>query len=225
MSTPGKAQQARVVDDLVAGKFKFTSQRGRERRVKLLDAAKALLETHAPDEVSFADVCARARIPRPSAYHFFPDIHAVFLGLRLVHAEAMVEALESVDRARGDTWSRYFGRLVDSGVKVMRADRATTRLIYGGLSGWLEAKELSKALDARLAHLALEALDRRFELPSWPDRAEVMAVAFTLVDSVLRLSFRTHQELTEWMVEEAKRAAVSYLRNYLPEVLAVKERP
>jgi len=206
----------------VAGKFKFTSQRGRERRVKMLDAAKALLETRAPKDVTFADVCARARIPRPSAYHFFPDIQAVFLGLKLVHAQALVEALESVPAVRGDTWGRYFGRLVDAGVEVLRGDPATTRLNYEGLAGWTDARELSKAVDTRLARMALEGLEHRFELPHWPKREEVMAVAFTLVDSVLRHSFRAHQELTEWMVEEAKRAAVSYLRNYLPEVLPLR---
>lgn len=214
-----------MVKDLVEGKFKFTSEKGRARRLKLLSAAKALLESRAPEEVSFADVCARARIPRPSAYHFFPDIHSVFLGLRLVHGEALLEALASVERVRGDSWSRYFGRLIDAGVEVMRAERAVTRLIYGGLGGWLEAKELGKALDARLAQLALEGLERRFELPSWPNREVVMAVAFTVVDSILRLSFRTEGTLTAQMVEEAKRAAVSYLRNYLPEVLPTRERP
>lgn len=224
MSSAGAARKSRVMDDLVAGKFKFTSRKGRERRVKLLEAAKALLETKSPQDVSFADVCERARIPRPSAYHFFPDIQSVFLGVRLMHAEALVAALGSVERVRGDSWSRYFGRLVDAGVKVMRADRAATRLIYGGLGGWLEVKELGKALDARLAQLALEGLERRFELPSWPNREAVMAVAFTIVDSILRLSFRTNEELNEWMVDEAKRGAVSYLKNYLPEVLPVKER-
>jgi len=212
------------MDELVAGKFKFTSRKGRERRVKLLEAAKALLETRRPQDVSFADVCARARIPRPSAYHFFPDIESVFLGLRLLHAEALVAALGAVERVRGDSWIRYFGRLVDAGIKVMRSDRATTRLIYGGLGGWVEVKALSKAVDARLSQLALEGLERRFELPSWPEKEAAMEVAFTIVDSILRLSFRTHEALTEWLVDEAKRAAVSYLKNYLPEVLPVRER-
>lgn len=204
------------------GKFKFTSQKGRERRLELLNAARALLETKAPEEVSFADVCARAGIPRPSAYHFFADIEAVFIGLRLVHADALVEAIASVEHVKDDTWSRYFGRLIDAGVEVMRSEEAVTRLIYEGPVGWLETKELGKAVDARLARLALEGLERSFELPSWPEREAVMAVAFTLVDAVLRRSYRSQGTIAPWMVEEAKRAAVSYLRNYLPEVLPVK---
>src|SRR5262245_49953498 len=115
-------ENSSLARDLVPGKFKFTSQQGRARRMQLLTAAKELLCKRQPEEVSFADVCERAGIPRASAYHFFPNIQSIFLGLRVLHAEAMVDAILAVGNRRIGSWRDYFSLLVDVGARVMRAD-------------------------------------------------------------------------------------------------------
>lgn len=214
--------ESALATDLVPGKFKFTSQQGRTRRLQLLAAARELLEQRQPEEVSFADVCERAGIPRASAYHFFPNIQSVFLGLRLVHAHAMLDAVQNLPSVQGESWRDYFFRLVDRGFEVMRAEPAATKLIYGGLGGMLEAQQLGRELDARLARITLEGMASRFQLPEWPEREAIVAIAFTILDSIFRLSYRRHGAITAWMVEEAKRAAIAYLRNYLPEYLPAR---
>lgn len=208
--------------DLVPGKFKFTSQQGRTRRLQLLGAARELLCERSPEDVSFADVCERAGIPRASAYHFFPNIQSVFVGLRLLHAHAMLEALQALKVVKGESWREYFCRVIDAGVAVMRAEPAATKLIYGGLGGMLETRQLGRELDDRLAQITLEAMTSHFQYPDWPEREAIVAIAFTILDSIFRLSFRRHGEITPWMVEEAKRAAIAYLRNYLPEFLPAR---
>ena len=208
--------------ELMPGKFKFTSQQGRARRMQLLASARELLCERSPEEVSFADVCEKAGIPRASAYHFFPNIQSVFVGLRLLHAHAMLHALENLEAIPGESWRDYFFRLVDTGAGIMRIEPAATKLIYGGLGGMLEAQQLGRELDARLARLTLDGMATRFQLPDWPEREAIVAIAFTILDSVFRLSYRRHGEITPWMVEEAKRAAIAYLRSYLPEYLPAK---
>jgi AcrR family transcriptional regulator len=210
--------------ELLPGKFKFTSQQGRTRRMQLLTAARELLCERNPEDVSFADVCECAGIPRASAYHFFPNIQSVFVGLRLLHAHSMLNALENTGSLPGESWRGFFCRIVDIGVSVMRDEPAATKLIYGGLGGMLEAQQLGRELDARLARLTLDGMARHFELPDWPEREPIVAIAFTIVDSVFRLSYRRSGEITPWMVEEAKRAAIAYLRNYLPEYLPARRR-
>lgn len=214
--------ESALATDLVPGKFKFTSQQGRTRRLQLLAAARELLEQRQPEDVSFADVCERAGIPRASAYHFFPNIQSVFLGLRLVHAHAMLDAVQNLPPVPGESWRDYFFRLVDKGFEVMRSEPAATKLIYGGLGGMLEAQQLGRELDARLARITLEGMASRFQLPEWPEREAIVAIAFTILDSIFRLSYRRHGAITAWMVEEAKRAAIAYLRNYLPEYLPAR---
>lgn len=204
--------------------FKFTSKAGRTRRLQLLKAAKELLQSREPQDVSLADVCERAGIPRASAYHFFPNVQAVFLGLRHLQAEALVEAAIGMEQQEFAQWQQYFGALIDAGAKVMRDDPAATKLTYGNF-GLSEARKLGEVLDSRLAQIALQGLAQRFQVLPWEDQERAWAVAFTLVDSVLRLSWRQYGAITDAMVEEAKRAALCYLRSYLPEYLPRAGRP
>jgi AcrR family transcriptional regulator len=206
----------------VPGKVRFTSGPGRQRRQQLLQAARDLLQEREPNEVSFADVCARAKIPRPSAYHFFPSIQAVFVGLRMLQAEELVRAIGNAEMAGEDTWTEYFRRLVDRGADVLRQDTAGTKLIYGILDGYSEARQLGQDVDARLAEVALTLFERRFQIPMWEGRDRCFAIAFAIVDAIFKLSYRRAGWITDAMIEEAKRAAVSYLRNYLPEYLPVQ---
>jgi AcrR family transcriptional regulator len=97
------AVSAAFATELVPGKVKFTSQQGRQRRLRLLNAAKDLLCERAADDISLADVCHRAGIPRASAYHFFPNIQSVFLGLRVLHAHALLNAVQAVSARRSST--------------------------------------------------------------------------------------------------------------------------
>lgn len=204
---------------LPPGQFKFTSKQGRARRTQLLNAAKELLLERASEDVSLADVCERAGIPRASAYHFFSNIQAVFLGLRVLHAESLLEAAQQLDAQEFDRWGDYFCALIDTGAQVMHRDVAAAKLIYGHVGDPASGRRLGQALDARLAQLALSGMTRRFQLPPWDQQEQVFAVGFTLVDSLLRLSWRQHGDITPWMTDEAKRAAISYLRNYVPEHL------
>jgi AcrR family transcriptional regulator len=211
-------------DDLLAksltpGQFKFTSQQGRTRRLMLLQAASSLLCERDAQDVSLADVCERAGIPRASAYHFFSNIKALFLGLRVLHAESLLEAAHRLDAQEFELWGDYFNALIDTGAHVMRSNVAAAKLIYGNIGDLTAGRRLGQALDSRLAQLALAGLTQRFQLPPWEQQEQVFAVGFTLVDSVLRLSWRQHGDITDWMVGEAKRAALSYLRNYVPEYL------
>jgi AcrR family transcriptional regulator len=213
-----------VLRELVSGKFKFTSQQGRVRRQQLLSAAVELLLVRSPEEISFADVCERAGIKRASAYHFFANIQAVFLGLRLLHAQRLVAAIEAQCQLPAGSWRDYYCNIVDVGAEVMREEIAATKLIYGSLVGEAEAQELGRVLDARIVELTLDGLAHHFQLPDWPERTQVGAIAFTVVDAIFRLSYRQHGAIQPAMVEEAKRAALAYLRNYLPEYLPTQAR-
>ncbi len=212
-----KLLDASLAPELATRPFKFTSRQGRDRRARLLAAARELLRENPPEAVSFADVCQKAEIPRPSAYHFFPDIKAIFLGLRLLHAESVIEAGLQLQEETFATWPQYLFRLVDVGVKATTDEPAFPPLLYGSGPNFSETREIGRSTDARLARLALDGMDRRFVLPVWPERDRVFAVGFAVIDSILRLSFRTEGAITEWMVAEAKRAALAYLRGYLPE--------
>jgi len=70
-----------LAKNIVPNKFKHTSKQGRVRRQKLLMAAKKLSETRNIEDISLADVCEEAGIPRASAYHFFSKCRVYFFGI------------------------------------------------------------------------------------------------------------------------------------------------
>ena len=115
---------------LVPNKFKFTSQQGRLRRQKLLAAAKELSATRPIAEISLADVCEAADIPRASAYHFFPNVEAIFLALRFLNAMEIFKKLQEVDASKYSRWQAYITAMVDTGVELIQSDATVARLIY-----------------------------------------------------------------------------------------------
>jgi AcrR family transcriptional regulator len=217
-----KITGASLSPEVTPRKFKFTSQQGRSRRTQLLTATRELLRELTPEEVTFAMVCERADIPRASAYHFFPNINALFLGLRLWHSEVLAENIAAVQADRFEAWQDYMTCLIGVGAQITREDPALMRLNYGMPGGISEARQIGKSLDVKILSTALENLEHRFVMPDWPDRERVMAITFTIIDSIFRLSFREQGEITDEMVREAGRASISYLRCYLPEYIEVR---
>lgn len=216
-SVDSKLISASLSPKLAPREYKFTSKQGRDRRAKLLAAGLELLREKRPEQVSFADVCQKAEIPRPSAYHFFPNIQAIFLGIRLLHAENTIAEATKAGEKSYSTWMDYLSQLIDVGVEVTFDEPAFAQLIYDYPADYPEARGVGKGLDARLSRLALQGMDTRFILPDWPEREEVFGIALAIVDSIFRLSFRQKGKITDWMKTEAKKAAIAYLKSYLPE--------
>lgn len=191
------------------------------RRAILVQSLRELLREEDPSSVTFAKVCARAKIPRASAYHFFPHMGALYLGLRLVHSELVSLRLERVEAVPFANWQDYVYFLAREAASVVRDDIALMRVVYGVRSE--ETKDVGKELDSTIAKLALAQVGARFLLPDIPDIARKVGIAVSLIDSVFRYSFREEGEITEEMVTEAGRAAVAYLRFYFPEFLKPRQ--
>ncbi|MDF3820438.1 TetR/AcrR family transcriptional regulator, partial [Leptospira sp. 96542] len=215
--TMDRLLDASLSPDLASRPFKFTSKQGRNRRSQLLTITLGLLREKSPDEISFADICKQAKIPRPSAYHFFPNIEAIFHGIRLLHSEILIEKSLSLKNETFVTWKDYLERLIDVAVEVTNKEIAFPRLIYGYRMSNPEMRLVGQELDAKLANLATVGLMERFVLPRLKDGEQIFAVSFSIADSLLKLSYRTFGDFTPWMVTEAKKATISYLKNYLPD--------
>lgn len=213
--TPGKDTKTSVA--------KKDEDRGKDhsRRILLVQSLRELLREEDPSSITFARVCERAKIPRASAYHFFPNMGALYLGLRLVHSELVSARLERVDTSEFETWQDYVHFLAREAASVVREDLALMRVVYGVRNE--ETKDVGKALDSTIAKLALSQVEDRFVIPDLPDMARKVGIAVSLIDSVFRYSFREQGEITEEMVSEAGRAAVAYLRSYLPEFLKYRK--
>jgi AcrR family transcriptional regulator len=210
-----KLVDASLLPELAPRPFKFTSKQGRTRRATLLASALELLREKAPEEITLAMVCERAEIPRPSAYHFFPNIEAIFLGIRMLHGEMLIEQATDLESERFKNWQAYIERFIDVAVDVTKSETAFPRLVYGYGAMLSGARELGQDIDTRMARVSLDGLHQHFGIEPFDREEEIASIGLAIGDSVLRFSYRKHADLIEPLVQEAKRAVVAYLGTYL----------
>ena len=209
---------------LVPNKFKFTSQQGRIRRQKLLMGAKKLSETKQINDISLADVCEEAGIPRASAYHFFPNIEAIFLALRFLNAIEILEILATVETVDYDRWQGYLTALTERCVHIFHSDQTKAKLIYDTNTPDFEGDSFGEDIDHQIVQLVYKRLSERYEMPKFEDIEDILLVTYSIINGVFTLSYRRHGSITDNYVQEATTASIAYLRCYLPEKLPRKRR-
>ncbi len=211
-----------LAKQLVPNKFKFTSHQGRIRRQKLLMGAKKLSETKAINDITLADVCVEADIPRASAYHFFPNIEAVFLALRFLNATEMLELLEEVDITNYNRWQGYLTGIIDRVVQALEEDPTKAKLIYSANTPDFEGEIYGKNIDYQVAKLVEKGLASQYEMAGYAGIEQVALIAYSIIQAIFTLSYRQHQRITEYYQQEAITACIAYVRSYLPEKLIRK---
>ena len=209
---------------LVPNKFKFTSQQGRVRRQKLLMGAKKLSETRSINDISLADVCEEAGIPRASAYHFFPNIEAIFLALRFLNAIEILEILTTVETVDYDRWQGYLTALIQRCVSIFHDDQTKAKLIYDTNTPDFEGDSFGEDMDHQIVELVYKRLSERYEMPKFEDLQDIFLVTYSIINGIFTLSYRRHERITDNYLQEATTASIAYLRCYLPEKLPRKNR-
>lgn len=204
---------------LVPNKFKFTSQQGRLRRQKLLVAAKELSQTMPISHITLADVCDKAGIPRASAYHFFPNVSAVFLALRYLNTSEVIKKLEVVDVAKFNRWQDYLTALIEAGVEAIQADPTVARLIYETNSPTFENNQFGHQAERQITQMIYDKLASQYKMPAFESIYKQMFVGYGIVNGVLQLAYRAEGRINDNFRREATSALINYLRSYLPENL------
>jgi AcrR family transcriptional regulator len=193
------------------------------RRERLLQAACELLEEQPLKEVSFHAIAERAGIPSGSAYHFFPNVVAVWAALANRFGEELAQ-LPAVPGFRPDSWRDLLALSIEGAARYYGRNPAARQVLLGGQAP-AEIKLVDRRNDRTLGRLFEEGLDRYYELPAFPRRSEVFFLAVEIIDLVFSLSVGEHGAITDEMLEEARRASTAYLRTYLPEVLPRRAVP
>lgn len=204
---------------LVPNKFKFTSQQGRLRRQKLLAAAKELSASRPIAEISLADVCEKADIPRASAYHFFPNVEAIFLALRFLNAMEIFKKLQAVDAKKYSRWQAYVTAMVDTGVEVIQADPTVARLIYETNTPDFEGNDFGSEMEKEISQLIYNNLAEQYKMPALDTIQKQLLVGYGIVNGIFILAYRSDKEINDTYRQEAITALIAYLRCYLPENL------
>src|SRR5262245_50671314 len=127
-------------------------------RNALLKAARALLEERGPSALSLREIARRVGVSAPAAYHHFPSLDAIAVGLAEQGAAEMAECLKA---APGDGKSRLL-RIGEAYVAFARANPALYRLMFGeGLPAASRSGDAVRALRLRSYDTIKSALGER----------------------------------------------------------------
>jgi AcrR family transcriptional regulator len=196
-----------------------TQRRGDRRRERLLEAAGGLVQRRPLSDVTYAAICARAGVPASSAYHFYPDLDAIFRALletgRSGFDAALMRPLRSTQRR---TWQAVVECLVERAARYNRSHPVAARLAIGGQTP-PQLKRLDRDADRVRAGLALEVLESLFEVPPLRHKRQVAFVATEIVDAVFTTSMIEEGRLTPAYVTIAKRAVTGFLGSYFGATL------
>ena len=202
-----------------------TQERSIKKRDQLLDAAKELLGELSPEEISLAEISARAGVPVGSAYHHFANANALFTALAARFAVELDDALSRpYTREEADSWQAIVRTAVKRATTLYNDRPDYRELILGGKAP-AEIKLSDRQNDEAIGHILLEALEQHFEVPEFPRRIEILFYAVEIADLMFMLSQMRFGEITTLMRDEAQLAMVTYLRAYLPETLPRKVLP
>lgn len=152
---------------IVPNKFKHTSKQGRARRTKLLLSAKKLSEKHNIQDISLADVCEEANIPRASAYHFFPNVESIFLALRFLNYIDTYQVLEKIEVADFDRWQDYIAKVLRESVILLNNDVSKIRLMYGSNTPDFDSSEYEERVDLNMVEMIFGRLTNHYDMTSF----------------------------------------------------------
>jgi len=196
-----------------------TQARGRERRQLLIQSAKDLLDESLMTEVSLADVARHAGIPTGSAYHFFPNVQAVYQALSERFSEELDDTLRApYVVAEEDDWLVILDEAIDRAIAKYESSAAYRQLIIGGRAP-AEIKLSDRQNDEVIGKILIDAISKDFVLPEIPRAAEIFFYTVEIIDLFFTLSVQKNEKITAAMRAEARRASHAYLLSYFPSQL------
>lgn len=193
----------------------------RERYDLLLDATDRVLADPANEDVSLAQIATVAGIPLASVYHFFPNRNAAFVALaQRFHAELRYIASQPHPTAP-QSWQEMVAMNQRRAAAYLNERPAALRLFMGaGVS--VQVRNTDMLGNAALTRMRVDQFQQLFDMPRVPDLELRLAVALAVSEGVWALSYSSHGRITEAFIEESVRAAVSYLRCFLPEFVPLR---
>ena len=193
--------------------------KGNERRRLILSVAKDLLVQRSLEDISLAEIASAAEIPVSSLYHFYPNVLSVFADLMLKFTDELSEYLvQNLPSSSTGSWQQMVDDGVEQCAAFYRLEPAYQQLVLSGRAP-AQLKIADREGDARLALVFLTFVERNFELPKIPNIEAIFFNTIEIVDLFLSLDVMQNDQITDQGVNEAKRASLSYLRSYLPDVL------
>ena len=193
--------------------------RGQDKFDRILDAAHSLIEERGVHEFGFNDVIARAGVAAGSAYHFFPNLEAVFVALVERYDERFTEiSRREVPPDSVSTWRGIIEHIFEESRRFMNANPPALVLIIGPGRSW-QSRVADTVGESHIARAIVDTLEQHFVLPTHPPPVQLMQLCIQVLAGIWELSAQRHGRVTAEFGRETTQVVSAYLRSYWPEYL------
>jgi len=196
--------------------------RGIARREALIRAAIQLLKDQTVQDISFKEIASEANVPEGSAYHFYANKYDLFGAVASQMSELFQAAQAKPIKSKDvKIWGDLTGIFVERGAEVYKKNPVTRRLLIGSTTP-SEIKQIDRENNKQIAAIMASRFTEFFEMPNVLGFEQKLLYFIEITDVLFALDFREHNQITDEIVEEAKRVVTGYLGTYLPPLLPLK---
>ncbi len=137
------------------------------------------------------------------------------------HLESFVALSDSEGMPHPGTWQNYLSERILASADYCNGNPTAMRLLLGPIYSH-ELRNYNVTTLLGVAETRVRALNHYFEMPVIDELTEKIALAIAVVDGIHALSYARHGKITHQDAEEAVRAAIAYMRCFLPEVIPIR---
>jgi len=197
--------------------------RSRQRNEKILQAASELLQAVNIENLSHSDIAQQAGISKAATYYHYPTIAAIQRELSIRYDEELSEFLLKTETGfdRRD-WQTYLRDGAARAKDWMNKNRPACEALLGPRLT-RENQLVSIAMNSKVGIRALSGLRARYYMPEHPNFDQIIARQGEIIDLFWSGSYLSIGYIDDNAHEEALRASLGYLKNYIPERMALRE--
>jgi|AraplaMF_Col_mMF_1032025.scaffolds.fasta_scaffold00002_138 AcrR family transcriptional regulator len=200
-----------------------TQDRSRRRNEDILQAASELLQAVNIEDLSHSDIAQQAGISKAAIYYHYPTIAAIQRELAIRYDEELSEFLQQRD-TRFDTrdWQTYLRDGANDAKDWMNRNRPACEALLGPRLT-RENQLVSIEMNTKVGGSSLSQLRARYYMPDHPNLEEIISHQGEIIDLFWSRSYLSLGFIDDTTHEEGLRASLGYLKNYIPERLALRE--
>jgi AcrR family transcriptional regulator len=196
--------------------------RSRRRLEGILGAADTLLRTSNIEDISLNDLAREADISPASVHYLFPSMVSLQAELRRRYDAAFSRMLlgfhAELAKRPVSTWQDWIRLEAAHAREHYNLDRPACEVLLGPLLHRENAMANVRG-NAEVGASNLETLRRLFVVPDLPGLEACFARSCAIIEMFWTRSYLATGTIGDLAFEHSVRAAVGYLRNFLPEIL------
>jgi AcrR family transcriptional regulator len=189
----------------------------------LIPAIETLLLQHDPSDITIQMIADEARTPPATVYHFFPSIDAAMFAQARLYLDRFVAIVENEPLSDDYTcWQKSWLAAAQRWRQYYVSNTACMRLLLGP-DVPRDIQTMDSEFNIRLGRIAAARLHRYFLMPQIDNLEAICTNAVEIIDAFWRMSFERHATVSDAHFDESMRAAIAYLRIYVPDVLPPRQ--